>query len=149
MEFIKLSRLLKDVKVERVAEDGRLAILVNDVSKVLVDLGTPTIMRIPRECTRPMMSWRQWASSWSACGRPMPLATTPQIRRRPLPDAISSGHHALVFCLTFGCKYAKDQWCLLYPLLAFLSHRIIYIRADANCSLHPGVLQGIESTGKQ
>jgi hypothetical protein len=36
---------------------------------------------------------------------------------------------------------------LLITLLAFLSHRIIYEHTDANCSLHPGVFQGIESTG--
>jgi hypothetical protein len=34
-------------------------------------------------------------------------------------------------------------------VLVFLSHRIICKRTDANCSLHPGVFQGIESTGKQ
>jgi hypothetical protein len=33
-------------------------------------------------------------------------------------------------------------------LLVFLSHRIIYKRTDANCSLHPRVFQGIEYTGK-
>jgi hypothetical protein len=35
------------------------------------------------------------------------------------------------------------------PLLAFLSHRIICMHTDANCSLHLGVFQGIEFTGKQ
>jgi hypothetical protein len=34
-------------------------------------------------------------------------------------------------------------------LLALLSHRIIYKCTDTNSSLHPGVFQGIESTGKQ
>jgi hypothetical protein len=34
-------------------------------------------------------------------------------------------------------------------VLGFLSHRIICKRADANCSLHPRVFQGIESIGKQ
>jgi hypothetical protein len=34
-------------------------------------------------------------------------------------------------------------------LLAFLSHRIINKRTDANCSIHLRVFQGIESTGKQ
>jgi hypothetical protein len=34
-------------------------------------------------------------------------------------------------------------------VLAFLSHRIISKRIDANCSHHLGVFQGIESTGKQ
>jgi hypothetical protein len=33
-------------------------------------------------------------------------------------------------------------------LLAFLSHRIISKCTNANCSLHPGVFQGIKSTGK-
>jgi hypothetical protein len=39
MEVIELRRLLKDIEVEHVAEAERLAILVRDVSKVLVDLG--------------------------------------------------------------------------------------------------------------
>jgi hypothetical protein len=34
-------------------------------------------------------------------------------------------------------------------MLAFLIHRIICKRIDANCSLHPRVFQGIESIGKQ
>jgi hypothetical protein len=34
-------------------------------------------------------------------------------------------------------------------LLAFLIHIIICNRIDANCSLHPGVFQDIESIGKQ
>jgi hypothetical protein len=37
---------------------------------------------------------------------------------------------------------------LLVSLLVFLSHRIIYKRTDANCTLHPIVFQGIESKGK-
>jgi hypothetical protein len=37
------------------------------------------------------------------------------------------------------------RWCML----AFLSHRIICKRTDANCSPHPGVFQDIESTEKQ
>jgi hypothetical protein len=34
-------------------------------------------------------------------------------------------------------------------LLVFLSHKIICKHTDANCSIHLGVFQGIESTGKQ
>jgi hypothetical protein len=34
-------------------------------------------------------------------------------------------------------------------LLAFLGHRIICKRTDTNCSLHPGIFQGIECIGKQ
>jgi hypothetical protein len=34
-------------------------------------------------------------------------------------------------------------------VLVFLSHRIIFKLIDVNCSLHPRVFQGIESTGKQ
>jgi hypothetical protein len=47
MEIIMLWRCLKAVEVERIAEAGQLAILVKDVSKVQVDLGTPPILRIP------------------------------------------------------------------------------------------------------
>jgi hypothetical protein len=42
MEFIEQQRLLQDTEVDCVAEDGWLAILMRDVSKVLVDLGMPT-----------------------------------------------------------------------------------------------------------
>jgi hypothetical protein len=38
---------------------------------------------------------------------------------------------------------------VLAHMLAYLSHRIICKHIDANCSFHPGVLQGIKSTGKQ
>jgi hypothetical protein len=51
MEFIELRRLLQDTKVDCVTEAGRLAILVRDVSKVLMDFGmfpTPGIPRDPR-----------------------------------------------------------------------------------------------------
>jgi hypothetical protein len=34
-------------------------------------------------------------------------------------------------------------------LLVFPSHIIICKRRDANCSLHPGVFQGIKSSGKK
>jgi hypothetical protein len=41
MEFVELQRLLQDAEANHVTEVGRLAILVRDVSKVLVDLGMP------------------------------------------------------------------------------------------------------------
>jgi hypothetical protein len=47
MEFIEQQRLLQDAEVDCVAEDGWLAILMRDVSKVLVDLGMPPISGIP------------------------------------------------------------------------------------------------------
>jgi hypothetical protein len=47
MEFIEQQRLLQDVEVDCVAEDGWLVILMRDVSKVLVDLGMPPISGIP------------------------------------------------------------------------------------------------------
>jgi hypothetical protein len=34
-------------------------------------------------------------------------------------------------------------------LLVFLRHRIMYKRTNANLSIHPGVFQGIKSTGQQ
>jgi hypothetical protein len=49
MEFIELRMLLQDTEVERVTEVGRLVILVRDVSEVLVDLGIPPILGIPRD----------------------------------------------------------------------------------------------------
>jgi hypothetical protein len=49
MEFIELQKLLKDAEIERVIEVGRLAILVRDVCKVLVDLGMPPIPEIPQD----------------------------------------------------------------------------------------------------
>jgi hypothetical protein len=49
MEFIELLMLLQDTEVERVTEAGRQVILVRDVSEVLVDLGIPPILGIPRD----------------------------------------------------------------------------------------------------
>jgi hypothetical protein len=47
MEFVELRMLLKDIKVEHIAEAKRLAILARDVSKVLVALGKPPVLGIP------------------------------------------------------------------------------------------------------
>jgi hypothetical protein len=51
------------------------------------------------------------------------------------------------------CTYGVTKHHLVGPLgrrlLAFLRHGIIWKRTDDNCSLHPRVFQGIESTGKQ
>jgi hypothetical protein len=49
MEFIELQRCLKEVELERITEARRLAILVRDASKVLVDLGMPPFPRIPQD----------------------------------------------------------------------------------------------------
>jgi hypothetical protein len=49
MEFIELQRCLKDVELERITEARRLAILVRDASKVLVDLGMPPFPGIPQD----------------------------------------------------------------------------------------------------
>jgi hypothetical protein len=49
MEFVELWRHLQDVEADRAAKIGRLAILLSDVSKVLVDLGMPSILGIPRD----------------------------------------------------------------------------------------------------
>jgi hypothetical protein len=38
-----------DAEVDHVVEAGQLAILVRDVSKVLVDLGMPPILGIPQD----------------------------------------------------------------------------------------------------
>jgi hypothetical protein len=57
MEFIELQRLLRDAEVDRVAEARRLAVLVRDVSKVLVDLGMPPSQGSPRICTQMEASW--------------------------------------------------------------------------------------------
>jgi hypothetical protein len=48
-ELVELWWCLEEAEVERVAEAGRLAILVTDVSKVLVDLGMPLIPGNPRD----------------------------------------------------------------------------------------------------
>jgi hypothetical protein len=98
MEAIKLQKLLKDVEVELVVEAGRVMILVRHVSKVLVDLGMPPIPT----------SWRWWASSWNACGRPMPLAMAPGIRRRPLAIVSSIGYPVLVFCFSSFISCVKN-----------------------------------------
>jgi hypothetical protein len=47
IELVELWRWLEEAEVEYVVEVGRLAILVGDISKVLVDLVMPPISRIP------------------------------------------------------------------------------------------------------
>jgi hypothetical protein len=47
VEVVELWRLLQDAQVDRIIEVRRLAILVRDVSKVLMDLGMPPILGIP------------------------------------------------------------------------------------------------------
>jgi hypothetical protein len=46
-ELIKLQKSLDEAEVARIAEARELAILVGDISRVLVDLGMPPILRIP------------------------------------------------------------------------------------------------------
>jgi hypothetical protein len=48
-ESVELQRCLKEPEVERVTEVEWLAILVWDVSKVLVDLGMAFVLGIPRD----------------------------------------------------------------------------------------------------
>jgi hypothetical protein len=47
MELVELLRPLQDTEVERITEVGWLAILVRDISKVLIDLSMPPIPGIP------------------------------------------------------------------------------------------------------
>jgi hypothetical protein len=49
MEFVELRRLLQDPEVHCITEAGWLAILVRDISKVLVDLGMPPISGISQD----------------------------------------------------------------------------------------------------
>jgi hypothetical protein len=49
VELVKLQRCLEEAEVERVIEVGRLAILVADISKGLVDLGMCRIQGIPQD----------------------------------------------------------------------------------------------------
>jgi hypothetical protein len=49
MELVQLLRCHKESEVECVIEVGWLAILVRDISKVPVDLGTPPTLGIPQE----------------------------------------------------------------------------------------------------
>jgi hypothetical protein len=49
LEFIELRRILKDVKVECVTEARWLAILVSDVSMLLVYLGMLSVLGIPQD----------------------------------------------------------------------------------------------------
>jgi hypothetical protein len=71
-----------------------------------------------------------------------PMLTQPDIAKLfdVYCDASSTG---------LGGVLMQEGWVISYSLLAFLSYRIIYMCTDANCSLHPGVLQGIKSIGKQ
>jgi hypothetical protein len=56
--------------------------------------------------------------------------------------------HGVTSQMPWKIGFPNDAW-IYKKLLAFLSHRIIRKHTDANCSLHPRVFQGIESTEKQ
>jgi hypothetical protein len=47
MEIVKLWQCLKEDEVEHFTEAEWLAVLLGDISKVLVDLGTPPFPGIP------------------------------------------------------------------------------------------------------
>jgi hypothetical protein len=49
MEFIKLRRCLEEAEVEHITKVGQLAVLLGDISNVLVDLGMPPISGIPQD----------------------------------------------------------------------------------------------------
>jgi hypothetical protein len=75
MEFVELWRLLQDAEVDHIKEAVRLAILVRDVSKVLVDLGMPPISGI----------------SWHRCMAGDVLGAVDVILKRPW-EAYAFGH---------------------------------------------------------
>jgi hypothetical protein len=47
--IIELQKRLDEAEVGHIAEAGELVVLVGDVSKVLMDLGMPPILRIPQD----------------------------------------------------------------------------------------------------
>jgi hypothetical protein len=47
MDLIELRRCLDEGEEARIVEAGQVAVLLGDISKVLVDLGMPPIPRIP------------------------------------------------------------------------------------------------------
>jgi hypothetical protein len=112
MEFIKLWRLHQDTEVDHITEAGRLAILVSDVSKVLINLACPPSRRSRGIDTQSATSWRWWT----------PPAMAPGIRCRLLVAIVSVIHPALAFCFIFilflDVKYFKD----LVPFI-FLHHQ--------------------------
>jgi hypothetical protein len=82
MELTELQRCLEGAEVEHVTEAGWLAILVWDISMVLVNLGMPPILMIPHDPCMAGDSWRLQTPSWIACGKPTPSAMIPGTRCR-------------------------------------------------------------------
>jgi hypothetical protein len=72
MELIEQWRCLEEDEVERVTEDGQLAILVGDISRVLMDHGMPPILGIPRDpgtcytmkCIMEECGWMELITCW-------------------------------------------------------------------------------------
>jgi hypothetical protein len=72
MELIEQWRCLEEDEVERVTEDGQLAILVGDISRVLMDHGMPPILGIPRhpgtcytiKCNTEECGWMELITCW-------------------------------------------------------------------------------------
>jgi hypothetical protein len=52
MELIGFQRRLEEAEVAHIAKARQLAVLVRDISKVLVDLGMPPILGIPHDPRR-------------------------------------------------------------------------------------------------
>jgi hypothetical protein len=106
MELVDLHWCLKEAMVEHTAEVGWLAVLVRNVSNVLVDLGMPPIPRLPQDP-------RAAGDILEVVGTILE-ATVPGTRCRTFPHTTSFGHRALVFTRLFPfslvCKYSRILW---------------------------------------
>jgi hypothetical protein len=105
MELVELQWRFKEAEVEHVGEVSQLAVLVRDVSNVLVDLGMPPIPRLPQDP-------RAAGDILEVVGTILE-ATVPGTRCRTFPHT-SFGHRALVFTRLFPfslvCKYSRILW---------------------------------------
>jgi hypothetical protein len=103
MELVELQWRFKEAEVEHVGEVSQLAVLVRDVSNVLVDLGMPPFPRIPGDpCAT--------GDILEAVGT-ISVATVPETRCRMFPITASFSHHAHgfthLFSFLFICEYSR------------------------------------------
>jgi hypothetical protein len=92
---------LMEPKVACVPKSVRLAVLVRDISKAMVDLGMPLISGIPQDLSRASDILEVAGTVLDCLWRPMPPVLVPRIRRHQVHHccALQPSHFSSLFCM--------------------------------------------------